>query len=294
VRAASGPHPGPETAIPITDTNLAALLQMLENAEPDLRERLVCQLAEMSQADFERVEAAAQGADAAVRAAVRWGGIRRGFAAREDEWRALVARPRPALERALILLGEAAGVQGVTDVTARLDRYAEEMGDRLSGDRAFDVGLTVLAEVLGNRHQLRGNIVDYNNPANAYLQTVLENGLGIPISLTSVALLVGQRLELPVHGIGTPGHFLGFYGDADLGVGTFFDAFDGFKRLTKGDVRRVLARYVSVIEPQMLKPVTEQEILARSLRNLIGMHEARNDQEHARNLATWLKQLQPE
>jgi regulator of sirC expression with transglutaminase-like and TPR domain len=267
---------------------------MLEDAEPELRDRLISQLAEMPDADFERVEATAGEGPALVQASLRAARVQRGFAAREDEWRRLVTRPRPSLERALIVIGEAGGAQGVTDVGTRLDRYAEEVGDRLSGDRAFDVGLTVLAEVLGKRHGLRGNLADYNNPNNSYLQTVLENGLGIPISLCCVAMLVGQRLELPVHGIGTPGHFLGFYGDAELGLGTFFDAFDGFKRLTQGDVRRVLARYVTVIEPAMLKPVTEREILARSLRNLIGMHEARGDHEHAKNFQTWLQLLQPE
>jgi regulator of sirC expression with transglutaminase-like and TPR domain len=276
-----------EAGITITDANLAALLRMLEDADEGLKESLMDQLARMSIADFERVREAADGTGHAQQQAISRAGVRRRYREFYSMWERAVRRPRPHLERGLILLGEAAGVVGVADVSARLDRLAEEVGNRLSGDRAFDVGLTVLAEVLGQVHGLRGNVDDYDCPDNAYLQAVLHTGQGIPISLCSVALLVGQRLELPVWGIGTPGHFLGFYGDPDLGSGTYFDAFDGFRRLTRGDVERVLSRYVDAVDPSMLKPVTEREILARSIRNMMSMHEKHGEHEHVAGLMIW-------
>jgi hypothetical protein len=45
------------------------------------------------------------------------------------------------------------------------------------------------------------------NPRYSNLLEVIENGRGIPISLSSVFILVGHRLNLDVSGCNFPGHF---------------------------------------------------------------------------------------
>lgn len=275
--------------IALSDANLAGLLRLLQSGDDETRAPLIEQLALMDSADLRRVADRASQLSGAVRGAVEDAVLRRRYRAIHADWKAAL-RSRD-LEGALIALGQAGGARGVIDVAGRLDALARAVGDRLSGDRAFDTGLTALSEVLHGRYGLRGNVEDYGNPDNSYLQCVLESGLGVPISLCTIALLVGRRLDLPVSGIGAPGHFLGFYGEAELNLGTYFDAFNGFRRLTMSQVKALVGRYVEYVQPEMLYPVTEQEILARWLANLLAAWSERGGNEHARNLREWAADL---
>ncbi|MCA8911572.1 MAG: transglutaminase family protein [Planctomycetes bacterium] len=240
----------------------------------------------MQPEDRNRVTEAAADANELTRQHVRQAGVRARYYALDDDWQRQAGR-RLDLETALGILSASGAPLDSVDIPATLDSIADEIGARLSGDRAYDVGMGVLSEVLSRDHGLRGNANDYYAPENSYLGSVLATGLGIPISLCSIAILVGRRLELPVAGIGAPGHFLGFYGDVHLKIGSFFDPFDGFQRLHAGQLQTLLSQYVTSVEPAMLKPVSDAEIVARFVRNLVACYAKRNDAEHIRNLERW-------
>jgi regulator of sirC expression with transglutaminase-like and TPR domain len=273
--------------IGLTDSNLDGLIRLLAGADDELADTLVDKLARMSRDDLARVQSRAP-ESAALRGTLAKADIRRLYAAVEPAWIVAVKRPQPDLEEALLALSAASGLPGVLDASGRVDALAREVGDRLSGDRAFDMGLTALADVF-NAHGLRGNDADYGNPRNSYLHCVLDTGLGIPISLCCIAILVGQRLGLPVHGVGAPAHFLGFYGDADLGVGTFFDPFRGFQRMSRSTAKLLIERLVGEFDPRLLNAVDDRQILQRTLNNLHGAWG--KDSEHARNLGRWARVL---
>ena len=246
----------------------------------------------MEALDLERVVARCDEAGAPARRNVENALIRGRFKALDEHWLGAVSG-RLDLERALCVLGLTGEIPLDVEVPKVLDGLAEEVGSRLSGDRAFDAGLGALREVLHGGHNLRGNAADYESPENSYLGHVLTSGKGIPISLCTVAILVARRLELPVFGIGSPGHFLGFYGDVHLRIGSFFDPFDGFRRLNAGELRALMAQFVEKLEPYMLAPVPDREILARFLRNLTGSYTKANQSEHIRNLQRWNQSLNP-
>jgi regulator of sirC expression with transglutaminase-like and TPR domain len=265
----------------ITPGNLDALLRLL--GEPD--DTLIEQVAAMADADLERLLQRRDGAGPGARAAMDRALVRRRYRSVQPAWEKLKGAD---LEQGLILISRTAETQPQGDVAGTLDAIAEETGARLSGDRAFDNGLEVLAGVLFRGHHLRGNENDYYAPENSYLSHVLNTGLGIPITLCSVAILVGRRLELPVAGVGAPGHFLGFYGDVDLRIGSYFDPFDGFRRLNAGEIRVLLRSFVETVQPAHLRPVGDGQILARVLRNLAGAYAKRGEAEHVRNLEEWI------
>ena len=58
------------------------------------------------------------------------------------------------------------------------------------------------------RTRLTGVRDDYYNPRNSFLYHVLERGVGLPISLSVVAIEVGRRLDVPIVGVGLPSHFI--------------------------------------------------------------------------------------
>ena len=62
---------------------------------------------------------------------------------------------------------------------------------------------------------------DYHDPRNSLLHEVLARRIGMPITLSVVAIEVGKRLGVPIAGIGCPGHFV----IRDKESGTFADPF---------------------------------------------------------------------
>src|SRR6266542_1602761 len=89
----------------------------------------------------------------------------------------------------------------------RLDELALGVGE---GGRAADPlqRLHRLREYLFEEQGFAGNIRQYYDPRNSYLNEVLDRRLGIPITLSLVLSDVGRRLGLGMEGIGLPGHFI--------------------------------------------------------------------------------------
>jgi regulator of sirC expression with transglutaminase-like and TPR domain len=278
----------PGINIAITGPNLIALMRLLDEPQAASAEPLIDQLAAMPAEDLEQVVARCEEASEAARRNVQSALVRSRFRVLEPMW-----HNRLDLEAALTLISQTAESPPAINTAAMLDEFAEDVGRRLSGDRAFDSGLGALGDVLARDHGLHGNAGDYYSPDNSYLGHVLTSGAGNPIMLCSVAILVGRRLELPVWGINSPGHFLGFYGDVDLRVGSYFDGFDGYKRLNSGQVQALLTHFVEQYDPAMLTPASDREIVLRSLRNLAGSYIRLNQPEQVRNIERWIRLFQP-
>jgi len=77
---------------------------------------------------------------------------------------------------------------------------------------------------------------DYYDPRNSLINHVLERRLGIPITLSVVALEVGRRIGVPMAGVGMPGHFL-LQDKVDRSV--FIDPFHGGQLLDAQGCQRL-------------------------------------------------------
>jgi regulator of sirC expression with transglutaminase-like and TPR domain len=128
----------------------------------------------------------------------------------------------------------------------------------------FDGMRSYLFETLG----FRGNVNDYGDPENSFLDSVVERRVGIPISLAVVAMEVGRRIGTPVHGVGMPGHFLVMDAARD---GVWCDPFHGGELLDVDGCRQVFARVhgnARGFSRALLAPTEPHAILARMLANL--------------------------
>src|SRR5262245_52991888 len=85
----------------------------------------------------------------------------------------------------------------------RLHALAQTLRPRLRG--SLEERVQALARFLFEEHGFRGNPGDYYDPRNSYLNEVLDRRLGIPITLSVLAIAVGGRAGLNVIGVGLPG-----------------------------------------------------------------------------------------
>jgi regulator of sirC expression with transglutaminase-like and TPR domain len=172
-----------------------------------------------------------------------------------------------------------------------LEALAERTRIRLDRGDTPGTVLDRLHDVLYAEARFRGpTAAEYHDADNSLLDRVVERRIGLPISLAIVALEVGWRLGLSLHGVGLPGHFL--VGALD---GMLIDPTNG-QRLTPDDCQALLRRALGdriLFHSSMLRPSGRREILARVLRNLRSVRLAERDWPAALGIVDLLAVVEP-
>ena len=182
----------------------------------------------------------------------------------------------------LIASGEYPGLD-VPRYLERLDEMGREVRGRLP--RGAVRGIDCLNAYLFGEEGFRGNVEDYYDPRNSFLNDVMDRRTGIPITLSTVYIEVARRAGLGVFGVGLPGHFL--VGTQAAGRAVFVDPFHGGALLSEADCQKRLDRVFEGrvrLGPGMLAPCPRKGILARMLRNLKAIYVKAGD--YARGLRT--------
>ncbi|MET0420956.1 MAG: transglutaminase-like domain-containing protein [Acidimicrobiia bacterium] len=171
-----------------------------------------------------------------------------------------------ALDQAALLI--AAHAHPTLDVRARLaelDALAAQVTDATPGG----VARALFVDSSPSAGAFTGNGVDYYDPANSYLDDVLDRRLGIPITLSVLMIEVARRVGVALHGVGMPGHFLVGVTSGD-GDDPWYDPFNGGAELTYDDCAALFARLhaPAPFRPEFLDPSGAHAILDRMLANL--------------------------
>ena len=126
-------------------------------------------------------------------------------------------------------------------------------------------------------------------PENSDLRMVLQNRRGLPISLVSIFILVGARLDIEIFGCDLPGHFMARapFGDDDE-ADLIFDCFDAGRVLAPAEV------YVLRLSaPQALNaPARARDIIARVMRNYATAYHVAGNQANTLLYLDLLQQLE--
>jgi regulator of sirC expression with transglutaminase-like and TPR domain len=159
---------------------------------------------------------------------------------------------------------------------SELAGMAHEARPHLRG--SFRKRVSGLCRYLFHDLGFRGNAQDYYDPRNSYLNDVLDRRMGLPITLSVVAMVVGQRAGLNVVGVGLPGHFVA------KGVGDgqefLFDPFHGGRPLTTEQCEQLVEQVTGAAfaaTPAALQPVPLGSIIQRMLTNLKGVYFRQGD-----------------
>jgi regulator of sirC expression with transglutaminase-like and TPR domain len=123
-----------------------------------------------------------------------------------------------------------------------------------------------------------GNVEDYYDPDNSFLDQVLERRVGLPITLSVLAMEVGRRMGLRLAGVGMPGHFL--LQDLDAVPARWVDPFAAGRVLDRAAVEErfhVVNGASTPFHESYLDPVGPRAILGRMLANLKAIYARRGD-----------------
>ncbi len=139
----------------------------------------------------------------------------------------------------------------------------------------------ILAELMFEELGFQGELQDYHDPRNSYLDKVMMRRRGIPISLSVLTMAIGERAGMDVEGVGFPGHFLVRVGGPG---GVYQDPFHGGELLDGEGLRRLAAQFLGAemaLHPSYLEPVDCLTISIRMLANLKNAHRRRGDYARA-------------
>lgn len=149
---------------------------------------------------------------------------------------------------------------------AVLDDFAGELRERIPeracAEQVFAAFNKYFLEDLG----FKGNEENYYDPDNSYLNRVIDRRTGNPISLCLIYLLLGRRLQLPITGIGLPGHFICRFQTASEEF--YIDVFNRGKLWTKANCLQYLIFRNYNVQEDYLAPVNSRRMLMRICGNL--------------------------
>lgn len=181
---------------------------------------------------------------------------------------ALVSGPPPALrlDHACSLLAAAfTGDYHYDRVMRSLDELAATVAEKSLGG--------VLAAMRG---RLTGDRENYFDAKNSFIDAVLVRGLGLPITLSVIAIEIGRRVDVPIVGVSLPSHFIVRESASDV----FGDPFHAGAIYDRAGVVSAWHRLVGEGHPfdeLHLAPVDDRTILIRILNNLRALYSRGQD-----------------
>ncbi|MDC0035421.1 transglutaminase-like domain-containing protein [Chloroflexi bacterium] len=184
------------------------------------------------------------------------------------------------------------------DVSEELQSFDElktVLSRRIPYDSTLLEQLNEISEYLFSELGFTGNVQNYYDHRNSFLNEVLNRRLGIPITLGILYLEVASKLGINVRGIGMPGHFLvGAYSESQ----TFYvDVFNNGTVITTSECKTMFDSHLSQTlnwDDGFLAPVDDRYVIARLLRNLkyIYLSEGRNRKAYV--IMNILVELEPD
>jgi regulator of sirC expression with transglutaminase-like and TPR domain len=167
-----------------------------------------------------------------------------------------------------------------------LDEFAARIRLKMDPDEEPDQILAGINQVLFEELSFCGNEENYYEPDNSYLNRVLDRRTGNPVSLCAVLILLGKRLQLPISGIGLPGHFIARFQSPSAEL--FIDCFNRGKVLSKADCIKYLVDTGHTLQEGYLSPVSPRRMLQRMCSNLHQIYSQLEQQEEADRIGRYL------
>jgi regulator of sirC expression with transglutaminase-like and TPR domain len=172
---------------------------------------------------------------------------------------------------------------------ALLDHFAAELRERIDFNETHKEILTTINNYLFDELGFSGDQENYYDPQNSYLNRVVDRRKGNPINLSLLYLLLARRLQLPVAGIGLPGHFICRYQSTSDEI--YVDAFHSGKFLTKADCIQYLVSGSHGLQDEFLAPVSTRRMLMRICSNLHQIYSQMELMEETTRLQRYLVAL---
>jgi regulator of sirC expression with transglutaminase-like and TPR domain len=185
-------------------------------------------------------------------------------------------------------LDVAAYERGVGQMVRELQADVEIMAGTGSAVRRLN-------RYLFEENGFHGSRSDYGNPSNSYLNEVLDDREGLPITLSVLYIELARRLGVKgVKGIPLPGRFMVGYSEVEGGEYALVDVYEGGRLLTMEEGVAAVSE-AGWVPASAKNPSSKRDILLRMVRNLLGpLMDSRNTSKEALPYLEMVLELDPD
>ncbi|MBS0264234.1 MAG: trypsin-like peptidase domain-containing protein [Planctomycetes bacterium] len=165
----------------------------------------------------------------------------------------------------------------ISDYRAELDRMARNIQQGLSPEADDAARLAALNRYLFDEQGFHGNRQDEFHRSNSYVNEVLDDREGLPITLSVIYMELSRKLGLKVVGLALPGRFMVRF-EPTGGESQIIDVFERGAVVSRAAAEQLIRTEApdAAIEP-FFAPASKRAIVVRMLNNLKSVERnARN------------------
>ena len=176
----------------------------------------------------------------------------------------------------------------------QLKTMAAEVQAQFAGGDDDAAKLKKLIAYLFEENGYHGSRQDYYNKANSYINRVLDDREGLPITLSVLVMELAAECGIDgVVGVGATGHFIIKHVNGDKEQ--FIDPFDNGNYLSRADAEELVrANTGRSFVPEYLAKSGERDIVLRMLRNLMGVAQESDPSAELLSYVETVVALQPD
>ncbi len=268
-----------------------AFIGLLDDTSPHVRRALLARFNQLGPAAAPFLQTVARGSNRVLVRHATWFLDELKFSDPVSEFRGFIRSLNYELESGSLLLARTVSPRlDAGDCCLQLDKIATRCRELIVEPSSAREKCRVLNRVLFHEWGFHGNVENYTDPRNSFLDQVLERRTGIPLSLSIVYLLVAERIGIELDPVGLPGHFIvGCFAD-DLPF--FIDPFDRGVFRDAEEIFELLRANNITPKASDLAPTPVREVLCRSCRNLVDHYSAAGEPERAKLFARFVEEFE--
>jgi regulator of sirC expression with transglutaminase-like and TPR domain len=199
-----------------------------------------------------------------------------------EDWKNVVATPMRMKENTSRLAEYSLHVSrilaypelNIESTLQQIDDLGKELSQKLRDPNRLRPTQLIeeINDFLFNKVKFKPNAHDYYNPANNYLNIVLERRTGIPITLSIIYMRIASVLDFTLFPVNFPAHFLVKYVLDDQSAEIVIDPFNMGRIMDDYSLKELLERSYPrqnmALTRALLSNATASQVIVRLLNNL--------------------------
>ena len=153
--------------------------------------------------------------------------------------------------------------------------------------------ISTLNTIIFSRYRFRGNVKNFHSPENSFINDVIKNRKGNPLSLSIIYMYISQKIGLPVCGINMPKHFIvGFESEHHFDIDSikfYINPFSKGTILNRQDLEKFLKKEKIKDSSKYFSPCGNKEMLKRLINNLLHSYAYISKKEKAEEMVKFLQ-----
>jgi regulator of sirC expression with transglutaminase-like and TPR domain len=213
-----------------------------------------------------------------------------------SELQAILAKPdeQTDLIHAALLLAKLDNEEvDVNAYRAEFDRMGKKLAAMTPAKADDKAKLETLNKFFFEQRGFHGSRSDYYTRSNSYLNEVIDDREGLPITLSVLYLELGKKIGLKIGGIPFPGHFVVRLLPAK-GDGLFVDVFENGATFDLDEAKQRIDARGLLFRDDHVAPATKKAIIVRMLYNLLNVAQKDSDTDAGLRYLNGILLLDPE